>query len=97
MGSFSDAMFYFLHSLNQAFPQQKLQNNGMLGGEDEQLAADQQFAEPAIDILVDDRMRKLELYARERRNRMEAEQKSATDNGDKITDVKGSTKENDER
>jgi hypothetical protein len=55
LGSFSEGMFHFLHTLNEAFPQQQSQNEKST--EEEDKSTEGQFAEEAIDTLVEYRMR----------------------------------------
>ena len=87
ISSYSEAMFNYTQSLNSTFPQLPLQIDDA-GGDDER-GRSQQFAEPLIDLLVEERMRvgflifsyfkvflkKLELHVRELQNRLQAEKK----------------------
>uniref|UniRef100_A0A914I9X6 Cytoplasmic dynein 2 light intermediate chain 1 n=1 Tax=Globodera rostochiensis TaxID=31243 RepID=A0A914I9X6_GLORO len=84
LGSFSEAMLNFLQSLNQTFAQQQqklssatVQDDEANDGIEEGEEMKQQLAEPEIDALVEERTRLLELFAREKRDRREAEKRAA--------------------
>ncbi|KAI3416034.1 Cytoplasmic dynein 2 light intermediate chain 1 [Globodera pallida] len=84
LNSFSEAMLNFLQSLNQTFAQQQqesssaaVQDDEANDGTEEGEEMKQQLAEPEIDALVEERTRLLELFAREKRDRREAEKRAA--------------------
>ncbi|KAL3081060.1 hypothetical protein niasHT_037528 [Heterodera trifolii] len=79
LGSFSEAMLNFLQSLNQTFAQQqqKVPDDEAENEAEESEEMKQQLAEPTIDALVEERMKQLELFAREKRDQKEAEKRAA--------------------